>query len=323
MPDEPIVSVIIPCYNRAAIVRRAIASVRRQTFCDWELIVVDDGSDDQVELEAAVRVDPRIRYIRHLRNRGVSAARNTGIAAARGRFVAFLDSDDEWFPKKLESQVKAVCMVPAPDCVFCVTQTVIVSSSGRYWVRPLRSPAPGRSLAEFLYNDGGFAQSSSCFLSSALARRVPFCEDLSAFEDHVFFAEMEASGAAYLLLPEPLTVWHNENRPDRLSLGKNIAEVEANLRTIREKAGNCFPPRALSALEARTLAVVLWKSAPRKCVSVLLQARRMGALSAAQIAVLLCRNAIPHCIYDLVRWWWERVFNPRASVDWRHMSTLS
>jgi hypothetical protein len=86
-------------------VGRAIRSVVAQTFRDWELIVVDDGSVDDAERVTKAFGEPRIRYLRHEHKRGPSAARNTGIRAARGAYVSFLDSDDEWLPRKLASEV--------------------------------------------------------------------------------------------------------------------------------------------------------------------------------------------------------------------------
>jgi glycosyltransferase involved in cell wall biosynthesis len=103
--NPPKVSVVIPSYNRAHVVGRGIRSVIVQTFADWELIVVDDGSVDDTEIIVKAFGDRRIRYIRHDLNRGQSAASNTGIAAARGAYVSFLDSDDQWFPGKLASEV--------------------------------------------------------------------------------------------------------------------------------------------------------------------------------------------------------------------------
>ncbi len=96
-------SVIIPVYNRTDTLRTAIESVFLQTFKDYEIIVVDDGSDLSVA-ECLAPYMNRINYIRLSKNRGVSAARNTGIRAAKGEFIAFLDSDDIWLPEKLERQ---------------------------------------------------------------------------------------------------------------------------------------------------------------------------------------------------------------------------
>ena len=105
MTKPPLVSVIIPAFNRGEMLRRALHSVRAQTCQDYEVFVVDDCSRDELRPIVATFDDARLHYLRHQTNRGGSAARNTGIAAATGEFVAFLDSDDEWDPEKLARQV--------------------------------------------------------------------------------------------------------------------------------------------------------------------------------------------------------------------------
>jgi glycosyltransferase involved in cell wall biosynthesis len=105
-PATPRVSVIIPVFNRPTAVRRAIESVLAQTFRDFEIIVVDDGSTDATPSEVAAIGDSRIMLFRHERRRGGSAARNSGIQASRAQYVAFLDSDDEWLPSKLHRQLE-------------------------------------------------------------------------------------------------------------------------------------------------------------------------------------------------------------------------
>jgi GT2 family glycosyltransferase len=104
-----LVSVVIPTFNRARIIRRAIESAARQTYPHVEIVVVDDGSSDDTPalLERLCKEDPRIVYIRQ-ENRGVSGARNTGIEAARGDYLALLDSDDRWKPWKLELQLRCL-----------------------------------------------------------------------------------------------------------------------------------------------------------------------------------------------------------------------
>lgn len=105
--DDPVVSVVIPTYNRADLLERAIQSVLGQTFENFEVVVVDDASEDDTKDVVEDIDDPRIEYIRHRTNRNGAVARNTGIDASTGEFVAFLDDDDEWYPSKLEKQLDA------------------------------------------------------------------------------------------------------------------------------------------------------------------------------------------------------------------------
>jgi len=105
MQQNPCVSVIIPTYNREHLLGRAISSVLSQTYTDFEIIVVDDNSSDNTQDIIKSFKDKRLRYVRHEVNKGNAAARNTGIKLARGDFIAFQDSDDEWFPGKLEKQI--------------------------------------------------------------------------------------------------------------------------------------------------------------------------------------------------------------------------
>ena len=103
-PEEKgLVSVIIPSYNRAQILHRAIDSVLCQTYRDTEILVIDDGSSDNT-LEVLDQYDSEVQVISQS-NTGAAAARNNGINKARGEFIAFLDSDDEWMPHKLEKQI--------------------------------------------------------------------------------------------------------------------------------------------------------------------------------------------------------------------------
>lgn len=106
---SPEVAVIVPAFNAARWLREALQSVQAQTFANWELVVVDDGSTDATAEIAAgfARRDPRIGFLRQA-NRGVAAARNAGIAATTAPLIAPLDADDFWFPEKLELQVEAL-----------------------------------------------------------------------------------------------------------------------------------------------------------------------------------------------------------------------
>jgi len=102
------VSVIMPVYNAEATLARAVASVQAQDYPDWELLLIEDGSrDGSAKICASLAgADPRIHYLQQPQNGGAAAARNAGMARAQGRYLAFLDADDEWLPQKLSHQLQ-------------------------------------------------------------------------------------------------------------------------------------------------------------------------------------------------------------------------
>jgi glycosyltransferase involved in cell wall biosynthesis len=128
MSDE-LVSIVIPTYNRADCVTRAVDSALRQTHGDVDVIVIDDGSKDATEtlMRDTYAREPRVRYVRQ-ENRGVSAARNHGIRLVRGAYAALLDSDDVWEPFKLELQL--ACLRAFPDTGMVWTDMMAVDTDG-------------------------------------------------------------------------------------------------------------------------------------------------------------------------------------------------
>lgn len=178
----PTVSVIIPTYNRAHLVGRAIRSVLNQTYQDFEIIVVDDGSTDKTEEVVKSFNDPRIRYIRHEQNRGGSAARNTGIRTARGGVIAFLDSDDEWLPEKLAKQVQK--MTGSGDQVGLVYtgEKVIDAETGRCLVEKVPS-LEGNVHSQLLEGDFIGTCSSVMVKKTAIEAVGGFDEQLVSRQD--------------------------------------------------------------------------------------------------------------------------------------------
>jgi len=124
---DPVVTVILPTYNRAGFLRESIQSVLSQTFTDFELIVVDDGSTD--DTKEVVQKFPEVRYTPCPVNRGVSKARNLGIGLARGRYICFLDSDDVWVENKLAVQI--AWMEAQPACQVCYTDEIWIRKGVR------------------------------------------------------------------------------------------------------------------------------------------------------------------------------------------------
>jgi len=103
----PLVSIITPSHNCAPVITETLRSIQAQTFTDWEHIIIDDASTDtsQAILDAHCQLEPRARWIGLSQNQGAGVARNAGIEVARGRYIAFLDSDDLWYPEKLRAQL--------------------------------------------------------------------------------------------------------------------------------------------------------------------------------------------------------------------------
>jgi glycosyltransferase involved in cell wall biosynthesis len=149
---DALVSVIVPAYNRANIIINALKSVQAQTYANWEIVVVDDGSKDDTArtvTEYAIS-DKRIRLIKHENNLGAQAARNTGVKAANGEWIAFLDSDDEWLPESLTLRME----VARRDNVKVVHSNSYIQHEGKpreiYY-----SPAwSGRIYRKLLAKDG-------------------------------------------------------------------------------------------------------------------------------------------------------------------------
>jgi glycosyltransferase involved in cell wall biosynthesis len=118
MSHHPLVSIVTPAFNAGKFICETIQSVRAQTFANWELIVVDDGStDDTQKAVEPFLTDPRIRLLCQI-NLGVSLARNAALRVSKGEWIAFLDADDVWFPEKLAQQLSAVELKPAANLVF-------------------------------------------------------------------------------------------------------------------------------------------------------------------------------------------------------------
>jgi glycosyltransferase involved in cell wall biosynthesis len=284
---QPLVSVIMPVFNRPKSLATALRSVFAQTFSDWEVIVVDDASSDE-SAEVALRIGQpgKVRVIRHETNQGPSAARNTGVLAARGRYVSFLDSDDSWHPEKLRRQIELVEADPDPSMVFCVTQTVTFREGRRVRVSPWRAPFEGEPWSEFLYINGGCAQTNSFFLSRELALRVGF---QPPHEDHLFFLKAGALGARYRLVAEPLSNWNDDLRADRLSHCANLLQSLAYLK----EADGLMTEKARLAFEVRVLGPLLLKSRPVQAMKLFKRALEERAVLLRHLLSVSARCILP------------------------------
>lgn len=221
-PEAPTVSVVIPAYNAAWCVAKAIDSVLAQDYCDFELIVVDDGSTDDTAAVLAAYGDA-IRVIRKP-NGGLSSARNAGIAAARGEFIAFLDADDWWLPGKLRLQMSS--MRQNANIGFSSTTARVVDPDGNLVNIWACAHWDGPFLAHLFGSNADVAGSGSAVIArrSLFDQVGGFDETLRSLEDIDMWMRL-AAVSEYACMEEPLTVILK--RPDSMS---------RNLEVMREAA---------------------------------------------------------------------------------------
>lgn len=185
---RPRVSVIVPVYRVEATIAEAVGSAIRQTLRELELIVVDDGSDDDSVAIVRAFDDPRVRVITQ-ENRGLSGARNTGIRAATAEYVAFLDGDDVWAPNKLELQVAHLDRDPGAGVSFCRAELIAAGGArlGVYQMPRLTALGPGEVLCNTPIKNGSTPVARKVALEEAALERPGgaqyFDESLRSLED--------------------------------------------------------------------------------------------------------------------------------------------
>jgi glycosyltransferase involved in cell wall biosynthesis len=213
--DMPAVSIIIPTYNRAEYLEEAIRSVLTQTFRDFEIIVVDDGSTDNTPDVIKKFSSREIKYI-FQENRGAGAARNAGVLGSSGRLVAFLDADDIWLPFKLETQIQALTDHPQARVVYC-DMFFFGAVNGNYpetYFRSLKWPPPeGRVMEKMAAKSFGIPSTLLVYRevfeqTGLFDETLPHCDDydmLLRLADCFEFAVVPVPLVKYRLHPEQIS----------------------------------------------------------------------------------------------------------------------
>jgi glycosyltransferase involved in cell wall biosynthesis len=246
----PTVTVTIPVFNRHDVVRRALASVRLQEFPDYEVIVVDDGSEPPLGADSGP--GSGMRLLRHRRNRGAAAARNTAVAAARGRYVAFLDSDDEWLPAKLARQV---AVMEGADATVAGCFTGFFYRRNRDCPGSVRRPLNASDWHRHFLAGCRYGPGSTLLVRRAVFAEVgPFDEELPRLEDWDWLLRA-SSRYRFAALEEPLAVVHRGGRPKTAAVRAAVAKIRArHLPGIDDSAGR----RLLDSTLDLELAAASW-----------------------------------------------------------------
>jgi glycosyltransferase involved in cell wall biosynthesis len=212
----PLVSVIIPTYNRAHTIERALQSVATQTLQDFEIVVVDDASTDNTTAIVTQFNDPRVRLLKHEQNLYAGAARNTGMAAATGKYIAFLDSDDAWLPEKLERQV-GLLENEDQDCGCSYTGAIIYFAGGLRKRTIDERYFRGDAITSYLLGKFTLWTPTFMFRRELLEQVAPFDPSLIRGEDVDFYLRL-LQVSRLSCATEPLVELY-------LDMGKEIAEV--------------------------------------------------------------------------------------------------
>ncbi|MGB3295831.1 MAG: glycosyltransferase family 2 protein [Phormidesmis sp.] len=243
MSDLPLISVVIPTCDRERILPISLESVIHQTHENLQVIVVDDGSKDDTEAVVKGYQNPKIQYVRHSRNMGGAAARNTGIDLARGDYIAFIDSDDAWVPDKLERQYAHIQSHPCSENVVSYTQ-VFHSAEGISqdtfdkfdpdFYLPQRGKDKSETLGDYLFCNKGKTLTSTLMLHQKLAKSTRFRDDLKKHQDWDFCLRLEAKGAAFAFLHQPLTIWNGDSSFEHVGRNPNYELSELWLKECKQ-----------------------------------------------------------------------------------------
>jgi len=278
---KPFFSVVIPVYNRAAVLGRTLESVVSQTCQDFEIIVVDDGSSDDPAAVVAQFADSRIHLLRQ-ENKGGGAARNAGIDTAIGRFIAPLDSDDEFLPGHLERMKQ---LLESSSNIVGYARVVVNRGNGRTLLKPPRAIRAGEHMATYLLCDRGFVPTITVCVETAVARRVRYPEDLRFGEDTDFAIRLYLEGCRFTMLEEPGAIWHDLYDLKRASANRKGARLAHWIEKIKPRipeaayhgcrgwpvAKGVATQDKLGALRLYAAAVVRGCYAPRLAVVIFLQ----------------------------------------------------
>lgn len=286
MPD-PGFSIVIPWHRDRALIRRSVASALAQSASDFEVLIVANGDAlaETAWLEAEFS-DPRVSVLT-CPTANANAARGAGIAAARGAFIALLDADDEFLPKKLETA----------STLLAETGADVMISRGVREIRPgERHPYPVRTIGEDENaSEYFFVAGSNCTASAIVVRRgVLACHWRShgvppKYEDVDILIRLQAAGHRIVMAPEPLFVWHDETEAGRLSRG---GDYEAYLEWV-ERLGPAFTDRAKAAFEARRVAQYTFFEEPGKNLGRFWDGWRQGGIGATETMMLFGRALLP------------------------------
>jgi len=299
MSAQPRYSIVIPTYNRATSVENTLAGCFAQSFENFEIVVVDDGSTDDTLAVLEKIADPRLVVVAQ-ENAGPAAARNHGMRKARGDYIAFLDSDDVWYPDFLQQAEDAYNTDPNQ---LLYGQIIVDRGVGRYWVKPDIAIEKEESIYDYLYVKGCFIQTSTMVMPAALRDKVSWDEAVTFGDNDQFAIDCWQTGIPFRMLEKPMTLYADiisEDALSQLPIFAGTSEKYTNFFTWMETQRTHMSEQAWHGFRARFESVGLARSAPVKSFKLLLAARKAKAMSTKGIVRQLVQNHAPRFYRRLV-----------------------
>lgn len=230
LPGEPLVTVVMNCYNGETYLREAIDSVYAQTYGNWEIVFWDNASTDG-SAAIARSYDPRLRYFRGEETIPLGAARNRAVEQARGQYIALLDVDDIWFPDKLEKQVRAM---EGKDFALCYAGIIHIDSRGREIGGYIPTYPSGRILERLLYQFDINVPAALIRKSALEASKLNFDPKIVASEEYCLFMQL-AADYPFCVIHEPVAKYRiHDGALTNRSIHQWADEREYTLDRIRE-----------------------------------------------------------------------------------------
>jgi len=296
---QPRFSVVIPTYNRSTSVLETLQSCFEQTFDNLEIVVVDDGSSDDTR-EVLSNIDDERLVVVHQENAGPAAARNHGMRIARGEYIAFLDSDDSWYPEFLQA---AQHELEKHGEVLLYGQIIVDRGVGKYWVKPDRALGSDESIYDFLYVHGGFIQTSTIIMPATLAETVKWDETVTFGDNDQFAIDCWKTGIPFHMMPKPYTLYADIICADALSqlpIYAGTSEKYTNFFQWMDTQKTAMSPQAWAGFQAGFESVGLARSAPLKSFSLVWKGYRAGASSPIGLVRQTVQNLCPRLYRRLV-----------------------
>jgi glycosyltransferase involved in cell wall biosynthesis len=322
VPTSSDISAIIPTYRRPELVTRAVRSALNQTHRPAEVIVVVDGRDEPtVDVVQAIR-DPMVRVLIPDRHLGHAAARNLGVSHAIGEWVALLDDDDEWLPRKLEVQLAAAQRSHLHTPIVACRLIARTGRADLIW--PRRLPRPGEALCDYLcrrslpLSGEGLVQMSMILTRRDLLQRVRFTEGLRRHVDPDWLLRAvgpEGAGASVIFPDalEPLAVWHIEQGRARVSIG---GDWRYSLRWGRSRR-DLFTSQAYAGFICKNVSALAAAAGDYGAFAELLrEARRFGRPSWVDLASHLMNFVLTPAARDTI-WGVVQTAGRQSPIRWR------